>query len=179
MSWTDAGRRKAAAARRGRHLSKSTRDKIARALRGKPHRHKGHQQSASTRAKISAALKGRRNRHHKGHAISPATRAKISAALKGRHNLRRKLGNYQSSRRLKPRFRFRVRTDMPLSVTNTSILNTKLRRNIHGASHMTNTGILGMKVRRGVLGGGKVSNKWVVRHHVPRRRRTKRSRLAK
>lgn len=178
MGWTDAGRRKAALKRKGRHLSKATKDKISKALRGKKHPHKGHPQSKTARERISAALKGKKH-PHKGHKMSAATRAKISAALKGKHHLRKKLGNYQASRRLKPRFRFDVRSGKMHGLTNTQVLNMKLRKNIHGTRKMTNTSILSAKEHRGIMGGGRVSNKWVIKHHVPQRRRSKRSRLAK
>jgi hypothetical protein len=72
-----------------RVVSPATRAKIAAALAGKKHPHKGHAVSANTRAKIAAALRGK---HHpgkkgvrrKGHKLTAETRAKISKALKGR-----------------------------------------------------------------------------------------------
>jgi NUMOD3 motif len=72
-----------------RVVSPATRAKIAAALRGKKHPHKGHAMSVSARGKIAAALRGRKHPgrkgvHHKGHPISAQTRAKISAALTGR-----------------------------------------------------------------------------------------------
>jgi hypothetical protein len=98
VPWTNAGRRKAAKKRKGRHLSAktrakiaakrrghhlkaSTRKKISQRLKGRKHPHKGHKMSSVTRKKISARLKGR---HHKGHKPSAATRAKLSKALKGK-----------------------------------------------------------------------------------------------
>lgn len=82
MGWSAAARAKAAAHRRGKHLSVKTRARISAAKKGKKHPHKGHKQSTVTRKKISAALKAHK---HKGHKISAATRAKIAAKLKGRH----------------------------------------------------------------------------------------------
>jgi hypothetical protein len=72
-----------------RVVSPATRAKIAAALAGKKHPHKGHVVSANTRAKIAAALRGK---HHpgkkgvrrKGHKLTAETRAKISKALRGR-----------------------------------------------------------------------------------------------
>lgn len=72
-----------------RVVSPATRAKIAAALVGKKHPHKGHSVSATARAKIAAALRGKHHPgkkgvHRKGHKLSAETRAKIAKALRGR-----------------------------------------------------------------------------------------------
>lgn len=76
MVWTAADRAKAAARRRGKHLSAKARKKISSKLRG---RHA----STATKAKESKERKGRKH-PHKGHPTSAATRKKLSTVLKGK-----------------------------------------------------------------------------------------------
>lgn len=76
MVWTAADRAKAAAKRRGKHLSAKARKKISSKLRG---RHA----STATKAKESKERKGKKH-PHKGHPTSAATRKKLSTALKGK-----------------------------------------------------------------------------------------------
>jgi hypothetical protein len=87
MAWTPAARRKAAAARKGRHLSASTRGKISAALRG---RH--HKVTATARKHMSEARKNKKH-PHRGHVLTALTRKKLSAKLKGRRGVHHKMSS--------------------------------------------------------------------------------------
>lgn len=159
MGWTNAGRRKAASHRKGHKLSAATRKKISNALRGKKHPHKGHPESPATRAKISRALKGKKH-PHKGHPESAATRAKISAALRGRHRAHHKA--HKAS--MHHRGNVSLRTHGAGGLTNAQVLHLTRYK-------LLNSTILDIKEHRNIHGNRTKTNRLVILRNEHRRRR--------
>lgn len=148
---------------KGHKTTAATRKKLSAALKGKkrkithPGSHKGRKLSTAARQAMSARMKGKKH-PHKGHpgvhrstvnASKPhSQRAKASSIRRTIH----KHGQIKASRskvshRLAQRFNVldKVHRRKFGSLTNTAILNQKLKTSIHGRKHsLTNKGVLNL-----------------------------------
>lgn len=147
MPWTDAGRRKAAARRRGRHLSAATRAKMSKAHRHKHHKHKGHKQSAATRRKLSALRRAWLKAHRKAasHKTGNFRGPRRHRSNKFQHDLvgfKRRYGHGITNAQVLHIRNLRARRD------NATILSIKLRHNIFGRRQRTNRRVILSRVPR-------------------------------
>lgn len=163
MSWTDAGRKKAAAARRGIHLSAATRKKISRALTGKKHHHTGHVQSTATRSLISRTLKKKKG-PSKGYRIGSSAKKQVSIMFK--------------PKRVPHRLRIRESNSFKLAIhgrrhgtTNAQVLQVRYPR-----GGKDNNTILQAKLHRIISKKPSLTNRAVIHAHL--RRHRKRGRMA-